>query len=228
MSDVQEVELPKTGKQVVVGVKCRDCVYFNKNAIFSDKCENLGIQSFAVPCEKFVIDPNQIDFLESPEKKELAGIIKNLPDRKLAIIAALINQENKTRKKGFYFGQKVYIKIYQPDYLSNYVSAYIIAADKTHVFLQGKKGWRGTLYHKSILTIGDFKKKKLSIIAKNLIKDPKYSTYCKVKLNKTKMKTELYEPPTIDQYAKYINSKSKVLNVFSEKHKKNGVLRIRG
>lgn len=193
-------DMPKTGIPFNLDIRCRDCIYYERSATYEDKCKNLGIQSFSKPCRRFTLDPYQIDF-NNDDTKTISLLITNISDKKLIKLAALLAQESKTRKQGFIFGQKVYVKLYQSDYLSNYAVARVISANKEYVSLQGKKGWRGMLFHNSVLTIEEFIKKKDSLIKQNKLKDPNFSNYTTIKLNTKGMKKN-YEPKDISEYVK--------------------------
>lgn len=91
----------------------------------------------------------------------LAKFLINTPTSDLASLAALIAREHITRKKGFYFGQPVYIRIFgDGSFLNHYAKAVVVRADNASVYVQGAdkqtKPFRGQLHHGSVITVEKF------------------------------------------------------------------------
>lgn len=93
-------------------------------------------------CSKFAPDVRQIEtFVGSNGFEGLTNLIAAIDGRSLKVLSALIRAEATTRKHGFAFGQKVYVRYRgraNADYLSNFMSAYIVFVNKNYMRLVGK------------------------------------------------------------------------------------------
>jgi hypothetical protein len=157
MADISRMTagISPTSKPVTVNVTCRDCIFFEREANFTDgkekrPCKQLGRLASQLPCVAFKVSPYQMDF-NGADMLTFANIISNIPNGKLPLLAAILLQENTTRKNGFKFGQTVYVQVFPDDYLSNWAVAKIIAVDSKWVFIQGKRGFRAKVAHSSVL-----------------------------------------------------------------------------
>ncbi len=187
-------------------VKCGGCLYFASRAHskYKEPCSKLGILATNTPCNKFSADTSQFNFRGDKVLKILSKALSKIGKEHLPAIATILNREAKTRNKGFYFGEAVYVKAFGGDYLSNYRRAYVIYADRKLVHLSGGRNinsendFTASIGIEFVLHKDQWEKKKASLIAKGLKKDPKLSLYTTV----TKKPDIDYEPPTIDDYWK--------------------------
>lgn len=169
---------PETGQPVkrramAVDVRCRHCIFFERSAVFEDKCIKLHVQPTALPCHKFVTDPRMVNF-DRTEIVSLTSLMQQLRSSELAVLAAIINQEKKTRNNGFWFGQTVYVRaIGQDDYLSNYLRAHVISSTGGMVWVQGEQGWYGSFSLLSVLDYDQFEAKTTVLRRKGRLIDPK-------------------------------------------------------
>jgi hypothetical protein len=160
---------------------CGQCIHLKRMAYpaFKKPCIELGIIEESKPCEKFAANPALIKFSDSEHTRNIAKAMRELNDRELKLLAVVINQETRTRKRGFEFGQIVYFRVFGGDYISNYVKAKVVSADRDYVHVQGADGCLATLYHKSVLTGKEWKKKEFYLLKINKIKDPNRAKYLK-------------------------------------------------
>jgi hypothetical protein len=191
---------PDNGKLPVIrGVKCKDCVGFNRYAKYDDLCEKLGVQSYSKPCSRFDPDPKKLGVSDI---KLLAEVIDGMATARIPLITSMLNREHITRTNGFHMGQKVYVRVLQGsgDYLSNYGIAKVISADSKYVHVQGKGGFRASVYHVSVLTLEQFEKKRRRLQKAGKLKDPNL----KKPQTKTSLKKVNYTPPTLEEYERMV------------------------
>jgi hypothetical protein len=183
-----ELNVPSKFDYPRVKTTCQSCIFYNKQCAWGSKpCKQLGILGSSKPCKKFVLDPYTIDMLDE-SSKNLQDIVSSLSTKDLGKFAILLSQEHKTRSKGFAFGQEVVVHMFKGNYLSNFAKARVISANKDYVFIQGIGGFRGMLFHSSVLTLEQWAKKRQFLIAKKKIKDPNYASYTSLPQTKEGLK----------------------------------------
>ncbi len=198
-------------EQTISGLKCGQCKFFKQFGFYSISgdsqkrekvpCNELGILETSLPCPNFSISPYKINFKNKEGvERLLEKILQKITKKDLALFSVLINQEQRTRKKGFYFGQIVYLRLFGEDYLSNYVKAKIINATGEYVHVQGDKGFNATLFIDSILTKEAFIKKQVELTKKNKLLDPNFAKHTKFDSKKLKLFKADYKPNTIDKF----------------------------
>jgi hypothetical protein len=193
--------LPTISKPVTVNVACRDCIFYKKEAHFSNgktnvPCVQLGRLPGQLPCPAFKINPYLIDF-NGTDMLTFANILSNLPANKLSQVAAVLLQEKTTRSNGFSFGQTVYVKVFPDDYISNWAVAKIIAVDTRWVYIQGKRGFRAKIQHTSVLREVEWAQHQAKLRSLGRFTDPKISDYTKVYFRPTLTDTKLQ---TVDNH----------------------------
>lgn len=126
---------------------CGDCSGFTYDKLIGGK-QKLGCRDeFAKTenceaCAKFAPDVRQLEgFVGSTGFEGLTNLVAGIDGKNLKILSALLRAEATTRKHGFAFGQKVYVRYRgraNADYLSNYMSAYVVFVNKNYMRLVGK------------------------------------------------------------------------------------------
>lgn len=170
-----ELDMPKKFEYPTIKTTCSSCVFYNTNCAYGDSpCSKLGILASNKPCKRFLINPSVFDMNETKDVNDFVGGIQT---KDLCKYALLLSREVKTRKLGFFFGQEVVVQVYRGDYVSNFARAYVISADKDYVYVHGKKGFRATLYHSSVLSLEQWDKKRASLLKRKKVKDPLFKSY---------------------------------------------------
>lgn len=144
-------------KKVVDSLKsqkptCGDCLGFNCEVI-RDKsvCESRGIIATEKPCQQFVPDTDALRPLVEDEETfiGLSRLVASVDDTQLRKLGALMMREKQTRAAGYHMGQKVYVRyrgLARSNYLSNFMSAYILYADRTVVKIASRDGKIGMTF----------------------------------------------------------------------------------
>lgn len=138
-------------KKVIASLKsqkptCGECVGFSTEVVKGKKlCNGCGVLDSSKPCSQFV--PNTNDLREVVEDEggftALSRLIARVDDSKLRVLGAVIMREKLTREAGFQMGQKVYVRYRgqaKSNYLSNFMSAYIMYADREVVRIASRDG----------------------------------------------------------------------------------------
>ena len=132
---------------LTINARCRDCTHFTgvahpKLGSAGENCATKGILGAAKPCKYFQIDPRSIKFDQNTTEGEyirmLTDIVRGMSDRSLSQVAAVLNQESKTRAQGLRFGEQIYFALGNVNYLSNFVSGRVVKADSEYVFIRGE------------------------------------------------------------------------------------------
>lgn len=189
-----DVNLNRSALQIKM--TCRECIHFKRMAYPSYKkpCLELGITEESKPCENFAPNPANISFTESKRIRQAALVIQDLSDRERKLFAAILNQETRTRRYKFAFGEKVYFKLYGGNYLKNYVVAKVVWADSKHVHIQGVDGFVASLHHGSVLKQAQWSKLEFELIRDNKIYDPSRARYDRVP-TKAQLEIQKIEKP---------------------------------
>jgi hypothetical protein len=200
----------KRRQPVALAVKCQSCIFFKDRAYktFKKPCSELGVKQYSRPCQHFFANP--FIFLKDDPEFKLAKRLFVKYSKSLPSLVSWLNQELATRKKGFAFGQIVYVHMIGGDYLQNYAKVTVVSANKEYVYIQGKT-FRGQYLHSSIYDEAAWKKKKRSLERKNLIRDPKHKEY----YTHTVPKVKNYEVPTLDDFVNLVKKTKKVKKVIS-------------
>lgn len=93
-------------------------------------------------CSHFAPNVRPLEgFIGSNGFEGLTNLVAAIDGKQLKILAALIRAESTTRKYGFAFGQKVYVRYRgraNADYMSNFMSAYVVFVNKHYMRLVGR------------------------------------------------------------------------------------------
>lgn len=129
----QEIENPSKA------LNCGSCVGLMREKVMPNLCSELGRLPSSRACKQHV--PDAFTLMQDNESRILSMVDMGLVFRRMSpndlqILAALLMNERKTRKAGFYFMQKVYIRVAGNsgrNYLSNFVMGYVLDATKEQV-----------------------------------------------------------------------------------------------
>lgn len=180
---------------LLVDQRCGNCKHLKRIAhpAYEKPCIDLGKLDISKPCARFSADPTKIR-LNNRLARIAVELIQELSDDKLALMSSIFNEERKTRRYGFTFGQNVYLNIYGGEYISNYRRMKVVSATKDYVNLIADEGFTAMVYSKNVLTPAQWRKKEAWLIRNERIKDPnlyKYtrsSTQAELQLEKAKHK----------------------------------------
>ncbi len=168
--------------------QCGSCLGLNREKIFEAPCATKGMLPNAKACNSFKPD---LYALAQPEATfndlELLGpALAKMSLSQLAILSALAERERVTRKYGYRFFQRVYVRYVGPasnNYLSNFMSARVLDCDaqyirlvgdsdfKAYIVLQHTKGQTSSLY-----TTADFAVLRAEMVANKKFVDPTLRT----------------------------------------------------
>lgn len=158
----------------ITGLRCGSCNHYKRVAHFSDVCSKLGVKSFTKPCPSFSVSPAEIDFGVNNSGLHLSRLMRNASTKDLLVMAAVMRGEALTRKHGFYMGQPVIIKLFQPGtHMNHFAQARVVWANAKNVQLQGIDGFTATMLHDSIITVEKFAPMKAAMIEAGRIACPK-------------------------------------------------------
>lgn len=127
-------------------LNCGSCTHLHREKVFEARCEALGKIPASKACSKHKADA--FTLLQDKEDRvqgvmDMAKILRVMNPRELEIFAAIMLKEKTTRKHGFTFFQKVFIRVSGSagrNYLSNFVLGYIVDADKESVRIVSETG----------------------------------------------------------------------------------------
>jgi hypothetical protein len=117
---------------------CGSCRFLTRHKTFEVPCINNGKISTSKSCSSH--SPDVFNLVNSPQEKntlqELAKTLVHMSPSQLLVLSELCKHERKTRKKGFYLMQRVYVRIQgNKNYFSNFVEAYVLMAEKNQILL---------------------------------------------------------------------------------------------
>lgn len=213
---------------VIPGLACRHCMHFGKEGLYEDErdrdrertpCKNLNVLPTSKPCPNFSVDTAEFNFGGVEEPTELLSkLLTGLDEKRLPQFSALMVELYKMRKKGFRFGETVYVRLFGDDYLSNYfavrvvkvkeviekmyqtssldpqIGKQMVRARRIVVYLQGKGNFRLRLYDNSVLRERDMIAKRKELQSKERLVDPRYDTYTHLPVPDT-LTDPAYLPP---------------------------------
>lgn len=115
-------------------------------------CSNRDIIATSSPCNKFVPDTNEMSSLVEDEETfmALSRIVGSVEDSQLRKLGAILMREKQTRAQGYQMGQKVYVRyrgMARANYLSNFMSAYIMYADRDVIRITSQNAKHTMTYH---------------------------------------------------------------------------------
>jgi hypothetical protein len=155
----------------------RRCHHFSRMAhpTYVKPCKDLGILEVSKPCTRFTPDARSLKINNDAAAINLAIAMATVPTSKLKVLAALINREARTRKRGYYFGEVVYMRVIGGDYISNYRKARILFAEKDYLHIEGSvDGFVASVMHSTVLNSKEWAKKKKQLLLEGKKRDPNY------------------------------------------------------
>ena len=134
-----------TKKGLASLLQCGSCTFRERDKLFEKRCSELGKLPSAKACASHTSDA--FSLIESSEDdnalSSLGSIIANYGPTELNALASLLLREKQTRKLGYTFYQKVYVRLQghvKNNYFSNFVTGRILDATKEHVRIVGLHG----------------------------------------------------------------------------------------
>ena len=164
----QEAEKP------VKALNCGSCANLNREKVFEAKCSELGKIPTSRACRSHA--PDAFTLMQDQETRltslvEMGRVFRRMSPNDLQILAALLLNEKRTRRAGYSFMQKVYIRISGSsgrNYLSNFVMGYVLDADKDQVRIVSETGLTAVTLPKgspSLYTVEQFEPVRAEIFA---------------------------------------------------------------
>jgi hypothetical protein len=127
-------------KEITSGkLTCGECSGLTRDILLAGEkkpCSEQGFKSSHKACPQFRPDSTKLaETVENEENllSELANIMANFNTKQVRLFAAALLNESITRKMGYRFYQRIIIRFRgteKADYLSNFMSARILTADK--------------------------------------------------------------------------------------------------
>jgi hypothetical protein len=126
---------------------CGDCAGFKEDKLLencSTFCSKADKLSTSEICPSFAPSVRKLSgFTQKRAFSEFASILADVPDDALGALSAIIAVEASTRRAGFKFAQKVYVRYrgaLKSNYLSNFMIAYVMYATPDHFRLISEDG----------------------------------------------------------------------------------------
>lgn len=201
--------------------KCSECLHHTKHAHAAKQsvCKELGIKGIALAPKCFTPDVSIIAN-NSDSFVQLAALTNDYTTRQKRILIALLKQKPigaKRFTRKIQFGTKVFFRGIGGDYISNYLSGYVMGLTSVgELIITGspEQNTRGRSYmaymtdDDNLMTPVEWKKKRAELKLAGRVYDPKTRTLPK--------QDEVIETPTIDSAPKAWYDKQ-------EKKKKKGI-----
>lgn len=126
-------------------LNCGSCTHLVREKTFEARCSELGRLPTSKACGSHT--PDVFSLVGDEERiqnlADVGELMAQLSTNDLQILGALMLREKQTRKNGFKFRQKVYVRIRgnaTANYLSNFVVGYVLDASKETVRVIGASG----------------------------------------------------------------------------------------
>ena len=128
-----------------LSLNCGSCLFLNNDKIFERKCGELGKLPTSKGCGSHRSNPFLLigDSSKLHRLQQLSTAIRDMSNNELQALAALLNAERHTRKYGWKFYQRVYIRYTgsgNANYFSNFAVGHVVYADKDTVRIVGNSG----------------------------------------------------------------------------------------
>lgn len=128
-------QVGKPGKNL----NCGSCAGLKRERVFETRCVELGRIPTSRACKQHV--PDAVTLMQDQEKRmesflDMAQVLRGMSPNDHQIFAAILMNERKTRKAGFSFMEKVYVRVQGQagrNYMHNFATGYVLDADKEHV-----------------------------------------------------------------------------------------------
>lgn len=184
--------------------RCGECLHFKnaKHRSHDDLCHAMGVKTFAIAPICFTPDYPTV-LSNSDEFVQLAALLHDKTPRQRKILLAILRMQPQGRK--LRLGTKMYLNVRSSEYVSNYVSAYVVGYSSAgEIVLMGSPNLteRGRAFYaylksdQTLLTPKEWVAKFQELRTKGRITDPKLKATRDIT---AQVKEDNYEPPTIDQ-----------------------------
>ena len=137
-----------------VSPTCGDCSGFNCEILIEGNkktCSKLEKIKTSKPCTQFVPNVKNVSEVPQSQLSALASLVNQFPAEATRALGILMFNDGKTRKQGMTFMQKVYVRYRgaaNRNYISNFMSAYVLYATTKHYKLISEDG-------RCVLTYGE-------------------------------------------------------------------------
>lgn len=161
--------------------QCGSCLHLTREKAFEAPCANLGKLPISKACGTFKPDlyavahpERQFDDLEL-----LSSALAKMSLSQLSVLSALADRERVTRKYGYKFFQRVYVRYMGPasnNYLSNFMSARILDVDAHNIRLIGDSDYRAyiVLQHTKGRTSSLYRAAEFDVLRADMIANKKF------------------------------------------------------
>lgn len=126
-------------------LNCGSCVFLKRERAFERKCEEFGKLPSSSSCASY--KPDVFTLCDERPKvdrlKTVAAAIQMLSLTELQTLGAVMHAERTTRKFGWKFYQRVYVRYTGQagaNYFSNFAVGYVVYADKDYIRIVGESG----------------------------------------------------------------------------------------
>lgn len=168
-----------------LSLNCGSCLFLNRERCFERRCADLG----KIPTNKAcgTHKPDMFNLVGTHQKidrlHKMAEAIHGMSANELQTLSAVLHAEKNTRKAGWRFMQKVYVRYIgssSRNYLSNFLVGYVLYADKEYVRIVGDSGkvFLSVMNEKNgdtVYTVSQFNELRSAMIAANKRVDPESS-----------------------------------------------------
>lgn len=162
---------------------CGECSGFNDERLL-DKCKSVCSKAEKISssdaCPSFAPAVRQLsEFSQKRTFEPMVEMFAELPDDSLRVLASILYNEKRTRKAGYFFGQKVYVRYRganSSNYLSNFMIAHVMYVSNEHYRLMSMDGkcvlTYGIQCRPNIFTVDQFADLRTKMLKKNKLVDP--------------------------------------------------------
>lgn len=143
---MSQAKIPVAIKELKTKIRCGQCSGLERDKLVNDSpCNTQGVLATSRTCPSF--KPDSFDIADEIKDNgailALAHIMSKLPNSKLDLLAAIIQNDKKTRRQKLCFGQRVYVRyrgLTSANYMSNFMQAFILDADRNFIRLMSRDG----------------------------------------------------------------------------------------
>lgn len=166
-------------------LNCGSCLFLDRERVFERRCSDQGKIPTNKACGSY--KPDMFTLVGSGQKvdrmQKMADAVHGMSANELQALGAVLHAERNTRKAGWRFMQKVYVRFSgssNRNYLSNFLVGYVLYADKEYVRVVGESGKmfltvmndnEGT----TLYTVAKFKAVREAMISNKKFVDPEAS-----------------------------------------------------
>lgn len=127
-------------------LQCGSCTNLVRDKVFETKCADMGKIPSSKGCSSHV--PDAYALVQGKTSKldnllDIAHVMSSLSPMELQVFAGLMMREKITRKNGFKFLQKIYIRVQGNGselFLNDFIVGYVLDASKEYVRIIGENG----------------------------------------------------------------------------------------